>query len=107
MKVTLSDFILAFFDLLEAEARAFRDSFAEMVETEYKNFQKTLFKSSLTVLGVVIAGALFFISITAFSIGMFLFLNKFFDTVVSLFMLGVVFLILGFVLLFILKKKNE
>ena len=107
MKTTISDFIIAFFDLLEAEVRAFKEGSEEFFEKEYKNFQKTLFKSSLSVLGIGIVGILFFISICAFSIGIYLFLNKFFSVIVSLFILSFMFLIFGFILLILLKKQNE
>ncbi len=107
MKVTISDFIIAFFDLLEAEVKAFKEGSEEFLEKEYKNFQKTVFKSSLSILGIVMVGILFFFGILAFSFGAFLILNKYFSVIWSLFILSVLFFIFAIILLIILKKKNE
>lgn len=107
MKVTVSDFIIAFFDLLEAEVRAFKEGSEEFLEKEYRNFQKTVFKSSLSILGVTIVGILFFLAILSFSFAAFLVLNKYFSVIVSLFILSVLFFVFAIILLIVLKKKNE
>ncbi len=107
MKVTVSDFIIAFFDLLEAEVRAFKEGSEEFLEKEYRNFQKTVFKSSLSILGVTIVGILFFLAILSFSLAAFLVMNKYFSVIVSLFILSVLFFVFAIILLIVLKKKNE
>ena len=107
MKVTISDFIISFFDLLEAEFKAFKNGSEEFLEKEYKKFQKTLFKSSASVLGVVISGILFLIAVFMLTGGLFLFLNKFFSIMTVCFILSIIFFIFGICLLWFIKKKNE
>ncbi len=107
MKVTISDFILAFFDLVEAEVRALKEGSEEFLENEYKKFQKTIFKSSLSVLGSVVVGILFFIAILSFAFGLFLLLNKFLNIIISFFIVSLIFFIIGFILLYYLKKKYD
>ena len=96
MKVTISDFIIAFFDLLEAEGREFR-----------KNIQKTFLNSSLLVLGIIISGFLFLISIFAFAFGLYMWLKTIFSAYTSAFILSFVFFIVGIVLVLFIKQKNE
>ena len=107
MKVTISDFIISFFDLLEAEFKAFKNGSEEFLEKEYKNFQKTLFKSSASVLGIVISGVLFLAAVLMLGAGLFLLLNKFFSVMATCFILSFVFFIFGICLLLFIKKKNE
>ena len=107
MKVTISDFIISFFDLLEAEIRAFKSGSEEFFEKEYKIFQKTIFKSSVSVLAVVMSGILFLVAVLMLVAGLFLFLNKFFSVMATCFILSIIFFIFGICLLLFIKKKNE
>ena len=107
MKVTLSDFIIAFFDLLEAEIRAFKSGSEEFLEKEYKNFQKTVFKSSVSLLVIAIIGILFLVAVFMLAGGMFLLLNKFVDVTAACFLVSIMFFIFGGCLLWFLKKRNE
>ncbi len=107
MKTTISDFVIAFFDLVEAEGRAFKNNTERIVEKTAKNFQKTVFNSSLSLLGIAVVCFIFLIAIFAFAIGLFLWMETFLSPYVSAFILSFIFLIIGFVLLFIIKQKNE
>jgi len=107
MKVTVSDFIISFFDLLEAEIRAFKSGSEEFLDKEYKNFQNAIFKSLASVLGVAISGILFLIAVFMLTGGLFLFLNKFFSIMATCFILSIIFFIFGICLLWFIKKKNE
>jgi len=107
MKVTISDFIISFFDLLEAEVRSFKEGSEEFLEKEYKNFQNAVFKSSVSILGIVISGILFLIAILMLTGGLFLFLHKFFSVMASFFILSIIFFVFGICLLWFLKRNNE
>ena len=107
MKVTISDFIIAFFDLLEAEIRAFKSGSEEFLEKEYKNFQKTIFKSSISILGIVISGILFLVAIISLAAGIFLIFDKLIGTIGACFLVSLIFFIIAGCLLWFLKKKNE
>jgi len=107
MKVTISDFIISFFDLMEAEVKAFKSGSEEFLEKEYKNFQKAVFKSSVSMLGIVISGILFSIAILMLLGGLFLFLHQFFSVMSSFFILSILFFVFGICLLWFVKKKNE
>ena len=96
MKITISDFVIAFFDLLEAEGREFR-----------KNVQKTFLNSSFIVVGMIVVGFLFLIAIFAFAFGLYLWLKTVFNSYVSAFILSFIFFILGIVLLLFIKQRNE
>ena len=107
MKVTISDFIISFFDLIEAEFKAFKNGSEEFLDKEYKKFQKAIFKSSASVLGVAISGILFLVAVLMLVGGLFLFLHKFFSIMTTCFLLSIIFFIFGFCLLWFIKKKNE
>ena len=101
------DLVMAFFELLEAEMNSFKNSFSALIEDEYKRFRETIYKTSLTILGVMIIGIMFFISLVTFAIGAFLVLNKFFGVILSLFLISFIFLIFGFILLSLLRKNSK
>lgn len=56
-KVTLSDFIIALMDLLEAESRALQESAALFMEEQRESFRSTLYKSGWMVAWIVAAVA--------------------------------------------------
>ncbi len=107
MKVTISDFIISFFDLLEAEAKTFKLSSEEFLDNQYKKVGKAFFKSFFSIFMLLIILLLFFISVVSFAYSMFLCLNIFFKPFVSAFILSIVYLFFGIILLFWIKKKNE
>ncbi len=107
MRTTISDFVIAFFDLLEAEGRAFKNNTEKIVEKTTKNFQKMIFNSSLSIFGIALVGFIFIIAIFAFGLGLFLWMKTFLSPYVSAFILSFIFLIIGCILLFIIKRNNE
>ncbi len=103
MKTTISDFVIAFFDLLEAEGRTLKNNTEKTIE----NIQRSVINSSVSLLGVIIAGFIFVIAFFALGAGLFLWMNTFFSPYISAFILSIVFFVTGFVLLWIIKQKNE
>ncbi len=58
-KVTISDFIIALMDLLEAESRALERSASLFMERQRQSWRDTLYRSSWTIAWIVVAtGAL-------------------------------------------------
>ncbi len=54
-KVTISDFIIAFLDLVEAESRAFQESAELFFQRQREAFHDTLYKSSWMMLWIASA----------------------------------------------------
>jgi len=106
MKTTISDFVIAFFDLLEAEGRELKNNTEEVIEKATFSFQKIVFNSSLSVLFTVIIGIVFLIAIFSFAFGLFLWFRTFFSPYVSAFLLSFGFFIIGFMLLLFIKRQN-
>jgi len=96
MKVTISDFIIAFFDLLEAEGRELKN-----------NTKKVVFNSFLVGMGIVVVCFMFLIAIFSFAFGFYLWLRTIFNACTSAFLLSFLFFILGIVLLLFVKQKND
>ena len=107
MKTTISDFVIAFFDLLEAEGRAFKNNTEKIIEKTAKTFQKTIFNSFLSILGITIIGFVFLIAFLFFAAGLFMWLETFLSPYISAFILSFIFFIIGFILFFIIKRNNE
>jgi len=105
MKTTISDFIIAFFDLLEAEGRELKNNTEEVIEKATVSFQKIIFNSSLSILLIIIIGLIFIIAIFSFAFGLFLWFRTFFNAYISAFFLSFVFFVIGFVLLLFIKWK--
>ena len=106
MRTTISDFVIAFFDLLEAEGREFKTNTEEVIEKAAFYMQRAAFNSSLSVLFAVIIGIIFLIAILSFAFGLFLWFRTFFNPYISAFLLSIGFFIIGFILLLYIKQKN-
>jgi len=96
MKTTISDFVIAFFDLLEAEGREFKN-----------NTKKVIFNSLTSVLGVFIVGFMFLIAVFSFACGLYMWLKTLFSAYVSAFLLSILFFVFGVILFLFIKQRND
>jgi len=103
MKTTISDFIIAFFDLVEAEGRELKKNTKEIIF----DLQRSIFNSLISILGIIIIGIIFLIAIFSFALGLFLWMKTFLNIYISAFLLSFIFFIIGIILFFLLKKQNE
>jgi hypothetical protein len=68
-KVSISEFVIAVFDLVEAEGRTLKDSAAVFIENQQINLKKTISKSSWIVGLIFIAIACILAAIAFFIFG--------------------------------------
>ena len=105
-KVTISDFIIALADLVEAESRALQESAGVFLHEQTKAFARSAYRSGWTVAWifasvVTMLGALFFVSW-----GVYEFTLLYVSKTAAPFIVGVVLLLLSLLFAFFARNRG-
>jgi len=106
-KVTISDFIIAVADLVEAESRALQESASQFLHEQKKTFARSAYRSGWTLSWifatvVTLLGALVFVSWGIYEVTL-LYVSK----TAAPFIVGVVLLLLSLLFAFIARSRGS
>ncbi len=106
-KVSISDFIIAIFDLVEAEGRAFRDTASIFIQKQQINFKKTLIQSSW-IIGLIFTAIICILGAVVFFVyGCYELFLTFLPTFVTPFAITALLLILAAIFSYFVLSKMK
>ncbi len=108
-KINISDFIIAIFDLVEAEGRALRDTATVFIQKQQINFKKTIAQSSWVIGFIFISIICILCAIAFFIYGCYEVFLTFLPTFLVPFIITILLLVLAGIFSYIAlsKMKNE
>jgi len=100
-KVTISDFLLAVSDLIEAQSAALREEWSEF----FKNERKKLNVLSKNFVFLAVFGVMFVLGFSVFCFGLYMLLSKYIPNYIAAFIISILFFIAA--IYFAKRVKNE
>ncbi len=106
-KITISDFIIAVFDLVEAEGKAFKDNANSFLEIQQQNIRKNIIKSLWTASFIFITLLSTISAIVFFIFGCYKLLTIYVSSILAPFLVTAILIVIALIFGYFATKKSN